>query len=72
MERRGLSGDDIARVLSEPGQSELVRPGRCVYQRQVFVGDAKVYLVRVFVDVDRDPPEVVTAYRTSRLEKYWR
>ena len=27
---------------------------------------------RVFVDVDRDPPEVVTVYRTSKLEKYWR
>jgi hypothetical protein len=32
----------------------------------------RVYLVRVFVDVDRDPPEVVTAYRTSKLPKYWR
>jgi hypothetical protein len=28
--------------------------------------------VRVFVDVDRAPPEVVTAYRTSKLAKYWR
>jgi len=26
--------------------------------------------VRVFVDVDREPPEVVTAYRTSKVEKY--
>jgi hypothetical protein len=33
---------------------------------------ARVYLVRVFVDVDREPPEVVTAYRTSKLAKYWR
>lgn len=30
------------------------------------------YLLRVFVDVDRDPPDVVTAYRTSKIEKYWR
>jgi len=28
------------------------------------------YLVRVFVDVDRTPEEVVTAYRTSKIEKY--
>jgi len=26
----------------------------------------------VFVDIDRQPPEVVTAYRTSKIEKYWR
>ena len=30
------------------------------------------YLVRVIVDVDRDMPEVVTVYRTSKIEKYWR
>jgi len=28
--------------------------------------------VRVFVDVDRRPAEVVTAYRTSKIGKYWR
>jgi hypothetical protein len=32
----------------------------------------RVYLLRVFVDIDRRPAEVVTAYRTSRIEKYWR
>jgi hypothetical protein len=32
----------------------------------------KVYLVRVIVDVDRQPAEVVTVYRTSRIAKYWR
>jgi hypothetical protein len=32
----------------------------------------KVYLVRVFVDVDRQPAEVVTVYRTSKVSKYWR
>jgi hypothetical protein len=32
----------------------------------------RVYLLRVVVDVDRRPAEVVTAYRTSRVSKYWR
>ena len=32
----------------------------------------KTFLVRVFVDVDRDPAEVVTAYRTSKISKYWK
>jgi hypothetical protein len=31
-----------------------------------------MYLVRVVVDVDREPPRVVTVYRTTKLEKYWR
>lgn len=28
--------------------------------------------MRVFVDVDREPAEVVTVYRTSKIAKYWR
>jgi len=32
----------------------------------------RLFLVRVFVDIDRRPPEIVTAYRTSKIEKYWR
>jgi hypothetical protein len=32
---------------------------------------SKRYVLRVFVDVDRDPPVVVTAYRSSKIGKYW-
>ena len=46
-------------------------PGRDVLQSRIaFAG--KTYLFRVFVDIDRDPAEVVTIYRTSRIAKYWR
>ena len=71
MERRGIEESLAARVLESPGQREEVRPGRCVYQsRLLFAGD--MYLLRVFVDVDREPSEVVTVYRTSKIDKYWR
>ena len=30
------------------------------------------YLVRVLIDPADDPPVVLTAYRTSRIAKYWR
>lgn len=42
-----------------------MREGRVVAQARM-----GPYLMRVFVDVDRSPPEVVTAYRTSKIEKY--
>jgi hypothetical protein len=38
--------------------------------RIAFAG--KTYLLRVFVDIDRDPAEIVTVYRTSRIAKYWK
>ncbi|MCL7454805.1 MAG: DUF4258 domain-containing protein [Anaerolineae bacterium] len=73
MERRGISEAEIAQVLSAPEQSDLVRPGRVVYQsRMEYEEPGKIYLLRVFVDIDRQPAEVVTAYRTSRVEKYWK
>jgi hypothetical protein len=73
MERRGISEEEIARVLSTPEQSDLVRPGRVVYQSRLeFEEPGKIHLLRVFVDVDRQPAEIVTAYRSSKVEKYWK
>jgi hypothetical protein len=65
MAKRQLTAAEASRVLAAPEQVREVRPGRVVAQ-----GMAGEYLVRVFVDVDRNPPEVVTAYRTSKIEKY--
>ena len=73
MQRRGITEADVAAVLTAPEQSEEIRPGRCVYQSRMTFDDlSKVYLLRVFVDIDREPPEVVTVYRTSKVRKYWR
>jgi hypothetical protein len=73
MERRGISEEEVSSVLRYPEQREEQRPGRCVYQSRVPPAlSGESYLLRVFVDVDRDVPEVVTAYRTSKIAKYWR
>ncbi|HBY96526.1 MAG: DUF4258 domain-containing protein [Ardenticatenaceae bacterium] len=73
MARRHVTEADIATVLTVPEQREEIKPGRCVYQSRFHLGDPpKTYLVRVFVDVDRIPAEVVTVYRTSKVSKYWR
>ena len=73
MQRRGISEQIVRKVLEQPDQVEEIRPGRSVYQSKIQIGEeAEPYLVHVFVDIDRDPPEVVTVYRTSKMEKYWR
>jgi hypothetical protein len=72
MQRRNLTEADVAAVLKAPEQSEEIRPGRCIYQSRLNFGDpSKTYLLRVFVDIDRDPPEVVTVYLycTSKIQK---
>ncbi len=73
MVRRQISETDIAKALSTPEQTATVREGREVYQTRIESGEPpQTFLLRVLVDVDRDPPEVVTAYRTSKIHKYWR
>ena len=71
MARRQVSEKEVAQVLAAPEYTELVRAGRALYQSRAGDGD-KIYLLRVFVDIDREPPKVVTVYRTSKIAKYWR
>ena len=73
MQRRSITEAHVTAILTAPEQREEIRPGRCVCQSRLIFGEPpKVYLVRVFVDIDRDPPEVVSVYRTSKVQKYWR
>ena len=71
MQRRRIEEGLVRQVLRGPEQRHAVRLGRDVLQsRMAFAG--KAYLLRVFVDVDREPAEVGTVYRTSRVAKYWK
>jgi hypothetical protein len=71
--RRGLSEEMVRAILLAPDQRIEVRPGRDVLQSKISFGQPeKAFLLRVFVDIDRRPAEIVTVYRTSKIEKYWR
>ena len=65
MAKRQMGEDEVRRVLAAPDEVLPLRPGRVV--AHALLGS---YLVRVFVDVDRTPAEVVTVYRTSNIDKY--
>ncbi|MFQ5847413.1 MAG: DUF4258 domain-containing protein [Candidatus Methylomirabilales bacterium] len=73
MQRRGLGEKTVRAILAAPEQWLEIGPGRVILQSRVSLDAPKrTYLVRVFVDVDRHPAEVVTVYRTSKIAKYWR
>ena len=65
LQKRQITEADVRAVLRQPERVHAVRIGRVV--TQAMIGQ---YLFRVFVDVDRTPAEVVTAYRTSQIAKY--
>jgi hypothetical protein len=70
--RRGIDEATVRSVAEAPEQVVPVRAGREVRQSRVRFppGDA-LYLVRVIVDLMPDRDTVVTAYRTSKIDKYW-
>lgn len=71
--RRRVSLEEIRGVLENPEQIVTARANEKFYQSRVQFGEPPMtYLVRVLVDVSQTPPSVITAYRTSKMEKYMR
>lgn len=66
-EVRNISLDLVIDALAEAMDVVLLRPGRVAVNHLV-----QGRLLRIIVDTDRDPPEVVTAYITSNIRRYWR
>jgi hypothetical protein len=75
MKRRGISENMVDTVLKNPEQVIESISGRKILQSRFSFSEReeiKHHLVRVVVDSRAEPPKVVTVYRTSRIEKYWR
>lgn len=72
MERRDIPLSLVESVLDNPQQIATERDGRKVYQSQVEFGNGKILLLRVIVADEVDPKVVITVYRTSKIDKYWR
>jgi hypothetical protein len=71
MERRGILLAVVEAVLAAPGQKVPEHGNVICYQSKVEINQ-KLYLVRTMVNEKAMPPKVVTAYRTSKIDKYWK
>ena len=71
MQRRQIPHAALESVLNALEQVVQVEHGREAYQSRLDFGSGTLYLVRAIVDSRPDPPVVVTAYRTSKIGKYW-
>jgi hypothetical protein len=72
MKRRGIPLEILESVLKDPQQVVNDPAGNRVYQSKVDFKEGKVYLVRVVTAEKGGIPVVVTVYRTSKMDKYWR
>lgn len=68
--RRGLSEDVVKSVALKPEQVVSSSSGRQVRQSRV-QESADTLLLRVVVVEEEETLTVITAYKTSKLAKYW-
>lgn len=71
MDRRGIPLAVVESVLAAPAQRVSEHGDVVCYQSKVEINQ-KPYLVRVMVNETAKPPKVVTVYRTSKIDKYWK
>jgi hypothetical protein len=73
MARRGIPLALVQAVMEHPDQrlADGSRADRWIYQSRFQFDDEKICLLRVVVDEGEQPAVIVTAYRTSKIEKYW-
>jgi len=70
--RRQISKEWLGILLESPEQQLHQPNGTELLQSRFATNDGKIYLLRAVVAMDKEPPVVVTVYRTSKIEKYWR
>lgn len=69
--RRRIPENLVDKIVNAPGQV-VKEHGDIVCHQSIISGEGKTYLIRVMINPTTDPAQIVTAYRTSKIGKYWR
>jgi len=72
MSRRGINYDAVMQVISYPDQTivDIDDPKLIIYQ-SLINEDNQIFLLRVFVNKDKQPNVIVTLYKTTKISKYY-
>ena len=70
--RRSIPIEFIKNILLSPQQIIETSSDRHIYQSKVAFDNSKEYLVRLIVEDTATIKRVITVYRTSKIQKYWR
>jgi hypothetical protein len=71
MGKRQIAIDVIWACLNNPDQVTNSQETRVIYQSKIKSGEVD-YLLRIIVENETSPKRVITVYRTSKIEKYWK
>ncbi|WP_069133532.1 DUF4258 domain-containing protein [Rhodohalobacter halophilus] len=66
---RKITVDQVRLVIENPDRILSEDSCKHIYQKKI-MADQSLFLYRVFMNVCKKPKLVITAYRTSKIEKY--
>lgn len=69
MKRRSISKDIVIEVIIHADSISVQDESITVFSKLV-EDNSKPYLYRVFVNNEKTPPLIITAYKTSKIKKY--
>jgi hypothetical protein len=73
MNRRGITESEVLSALNHPDQVLEGVKNRLIYQKKYFDrAENKYYLLRIIVVKTGDTKDVITVYKTSKIDRYWR
>ena len=65
---RNIPEGYINEVIENPGK--IIDYDECIKIYQSLIKTDKAYLLRVFINTCKEPPVIITVYKTSKIEKY--
>ena len=72
MSERGITEEMVMEIVAAAQQTVTQGEEKMIYQSvKYFEEDGRNFLVRVFVNIIKQPNLVITVYRTTKIEKYW-
>lgn len=70
LRRRNITSSDVIATIRNPGQVLPSSKGRHIFQSKI--GRSGRMLLRVIVKEEARAYHVITAYKSSKIAKYWR
>ena len=72
LEVRRIDEKLVWQTIEKPQQEIEEGLEKKVYQLMIANKEGESYLIRVFVNVAKNPKLIMTVYRTSKIQKYWK
>lgn len=71
LKERNISLELVAKALSAPEETISADDGRTIFHYR-FKEDEKTYILRVIAENIKSDWLIITVYKSSKIEKYWR